>query len=364
MLVLRSAASPRRVRLTLFALMFSAFCSKSFADQNIDVLTQPALLTPQAQHAVLLGVARAGERLVSVGERGVVLLSDDDGASWRQVAVPVSATLTAVQFVDERHGWAVGHAGVVLHSGDGGESWAVQLDGNRAGFLELEAAQSEQATAERLHAAELLVADGADKPLLALHFTDQQTGVVVGAYGLALQTHDGGQSWQSIMGRVPNPQGAHLYAVSQHGNEWYLAGEMGLAVRSLDGTESFESLEPPYEGSFFAQGVLPGGELVLAGLRGTILMSRDRGESFEQLSNPVPISINATMVDNGQLVLANQAGGLLRVFGNGQVKPMGRAGSPLAAIVEAGNGQLVGVGFAGAVAFAPLDPSTAHAFAE
>ena len=364
MLVLRSAAPFRCARLTLFALICGAFSGGLIAAESTDVLTQPAVLTPQAQHAVLLGVARAGERLVSVGERGVILLSDDNAATWRQVAVPVSVTLTAVQFVDESHGWAVGHAGVVLHSRDGGESWAVQLDGNRAAAIELEAARTEQASAERLQAAQLLVADGADKPLLALHFSDPHHGVVVGAYGLALQTSDGGQSWQSIMGRVPNPGGAHLYAVSQRGNEWYLAGEMGLAVRSLDGGHSFEQLQTPYEGSFFAQGVLPSGELVLAGLRGTVLMSRDRGDSFEQLSNPIPVSINAAMVDDGQLVLANQAGGLLRVFGSGQVKPMGRAGSPLAAIVEAGNGQLVGVGFAGAVALASFDPTTAHASAE
>ncbi|WP_170800788.1 WD40/YVTN/BNR-like repeat-containing protein [Stutzerimonas stutzeri] len=364
MLVLRSAALPRCARSTLFALLCGAFSGVLIASESTDVLTKPAMLTPQAQQAVLLGVARAGERLVSVGERGVILLSDDDGVTWRQVTVPVSATLTAVQFVDERHGWAVGHAGVVLHSSDGGESWAVQLDGNRAAAIELGAAQTEQAPTERLQAAELLVDDGADKPLLALHFNDLQTGVVVGAYGLALQTTDGGQSWQSIMGRVPNPAGAHLYAVSQRGNEWYLAGEMGLAVRSLDGGATFEQLQTPYEGSFFAQGILPGGELVLAGLRGTVLMSRDRGESFEQLSNPMPISINAAMIDGGQLMLANQAGGLLRVFGSGQIKPMGKAGSPLAAIVEAGNGRLVGVGFAGAVALAPLDPTTAHASAE
>lgn len=364
MLVLRSAAPLRCARSTLLALFCAAFSGVLTASESTDVLTQPAVLTPQAQQAVLLGVARAGERLVSVGERGVILISDDNGGSWRQVKAPVSVTLTAVQFVDARYGWAVGHAGVVLHSRDGGESWGLQLDGKRAAAIELKAAQADGIPAERLQAAELLAADGADKPLLALHFSDSQNGLVVGAYGLALQTGDGGQTWQSVMGRVPNPAGAHLYAVSQRGSELYLAGEMGLAVRSLDGGQSFERLEPPYEGSFFAQGLLPSGELVLAGLRGTVLMSRDRGETFEQLNNPIPISINAAMVNGGHLVVANQAGGLLRVLGSGQVKPMSKAGSPLAAIVEAGNGQLVGVGFAGAVALAPLDPTTAHASAE
>ena len=87
------------------------------------VLSQPALLTPKALGAATLAVTRAGPRLVAVGERGTVLLSDDHGVSWKQAAVPVQATLTCVRFVDEKTGWAAGHLGVVLRSADGGRSW-------------------------------------------------------------------------------------------------------------------------------------------------------------------------------------------------------------------------------------------------
>ena len=158
----------------------------AFAGDSVEVLSQPAVQGPQALRAVLLDVARAGARLVAVGERGVVLLSDDNGATWRQAAaVAVSASLTAVQFVDERNGWAVGHAGVVLRSEDGGEHWTLQLDGKRAAALELQAAEA-SADERRLAAAQRLLADGADKPLLALSFADAQHGLVVGAYGLLL----------------------------------------------------------------------------------------------------------------------------------------------------------------------------------
>src|SRR5688572_16714729 len=73
------------------------------------VLSEPALQSPKALGAAMLAVTRAGHRLVAVGERGTVLLSDDAGASWRQARVPVQVTLTAVRFVDERTGWAAGH---------------------------------------------------------------------------------------------------------------------------------------------------------------------------------------------------------------------------------------------------------------
>ena len=89
----------------------------------------------------MLAITRAGARLVAVGERGSILLSDDSGVSWRQAKVPVSVTLTAVQFPNAKAGWAVGHLGVVLHSADGGETWAKQLDGREAASLVLEAAK-------------------------------------------------------------------------------------------------------------------------------------------------------------------------------------------------------------------------------
>ena len=60
------------------------------------------------------GIARAGERLVAVGERGKILFSDDRGGDWRVAAVdkPQGATLTQVAFADSRHGIAVGHSGL------------------------------------------------------------------------------------------------------------------------------------------------------------------------------------------------------------------------------------------------------------
>ncbi|HJV93238.1 MAG TPA: glycosyl hydrolase, partial [Azonexus sp.] len=71
--------------------------------------------------APMLGAARAGQRIVAVGDYGIVLLSDDQGKTFRQAAsVPISSTLTAVSFADARNGWAVGHWGAILRTSDGG----------------------------------------------------------------------------------------------------------------------------------------------------------------------------------------------------------------------------------------------------
>ena len=50
---------------------------------------EPARL---AAHGLLIAIASSGERLVAVGDRGIIVLSDDHGASWRQAAeVPIQA---------------------------------------------------------------------------------------------------------------------------------------------------------------------------------------------------------------------------------------------------------------------------------
>ena len=88
-------------------------------------------------------MARAGERLVAVGERGRIILSDDNGVTWRQVHSPTSVTLTHVTFATPVDGWAVGGMGIVLHSADGGLSWTKQLDGIQAADIALAAANAD-----------------------------------------------------------------------------------------------------------------------------------------------------------------------------------------------------------------------------
>ena len=93
-------------------------------------IERAALTVRAPERAVLLAASKAGARLVAVGERGLIVLSDDQGMTWRQArAVPTSVSLAAVRFADERTGWAVGHAGVILRTVDGGDTWLRQADG-------------------------------------------------------------------------------------------------------------------------------------------------------------------------------------------------------------------------------------------
>lgn len=332
------------------------------ADADYPVLSQPAIVSPKAAGAAMLGLARAGQRLVAVGERGIVLLSDDQGGRWRQARVPVSVSLTAVRFVTERTGWAVGHFGVVLRSDDGGESWVKQLDGVAAARL-AEQAASQMARegapeAERLRESSLhLVEEGPDKPFLDLFFANERDGFVIGSYNLIFRTRDGGQSWTPWMSRVENPKGLHLYGVAQGGGgALYIVGEQGLLLRSTDGGERFAALPSPYKGSWF--GVLAAGEgSVLAyGLRGSLYRSTDRGESWRAIDTGIASGLGTGLtMGDGTLVLASQTGDLLTSRdGGASFQPAAGRKLPVTALAERADGRLAVASLRGVLS---LDPS-------
>lgn len=140
----------------------------------------------------------------------------------------------------------------------------------------------------------------------------------------------------------------------------YIAGEQGLLLRSRDGGEHYEALHGPYDGSYFAATVLPDGRLLLGGLRGSLFASDDGGDSFQALANPTPASINGLRVAGGQLLLANQAGMLLRSgLGAFAAQPVAVSdGLPLTAATTAADGSIVAVGMAGARRLEPSSLST------
>lgn len=129
----------------------------------------PVPVTPwnHATQATMLDATWAERRIVAVGDHGVVLLSDDQGTSFRQArSAPISAPLTGVAFANAKQGWAVGHWGAILASNDGGETWQIQ----------------------RLSSEE-------DRPLFDVHFFNARQGVAVGLWSLVLTTDDGGATW-------------------------------------------------------------------------------------------------------------------------------------------------------------------------
>lgn len=308
-------------------------------------LDRPAMAVRSPERTVLLAAALAGSRAVAVGERGVVVLSDDSGKTWRQAkSVPVAVTLTAVQFIDPQHGWAVGHGGVVLHSKDAGESWVRQADGRTLAKAALAAMPSKSAQA--------LASEGPDKPLLDVRFADANRGYVVGAYNLAFETRDGGATWSSLMGRLDNPKGSHLYSLAVRGDSIFIAGEQGIMVRSQDGGATFSPVATSNKSSWFSVVATADRGLVATGLRGNAMFSRDDGETWTSIEGAPPFNIvGGLAMPDGTALLANQAGQLLATRSGGRFASLALASSlpPPAGMLMLPDGALLVVGVTGAI---------------
>jgi photosystem II stability/assembly factor-like uncharacterized protein len=258
-----------------------------------------------AAHGLLIALAAAGERLVAVGDRGVIVLSDDRGLSWKQAAsVPVQALLTGVCFFDARHGVAVGHDEVILATGDAGENWRL------------------------VH-----YAPEAQRPLLDVWCGAGAAAIAVGAYSSYFTSADGGTSWSErhfAPSPAPRPAGAppaargssaieesgggyHLNRiVGASATRLYIAGEAGHLYRSDDRGDHWQELASPYDGSFFDVLPLTGDALLASGLRGNLYRSEDAGAGWRQLpTGTVALLDGAARLPGGVLAVVGFSGVVL-----------------------------------------------------
>ena len=289
----------RRFGLSMIAALAASGVAPSVAwaqlDKN-DSANKPAEIAPLAATSLLLDLAFAGNRLVAVGERGHVLLSDDQGATWRQAkAVPTRVMLTAVYFVDSQYGWAVGHDETILNTADGGETWT------------------------RTH-----FAPEAQQPLLDLWFANRVSGIAVGAYGAYFTTNDGGRHWSSAKFSPPPasptpaadgepPPDYHLNRIVGVGNRLYVAAEGGRLYRSDDRGASWRKLPSPYEGSFFGLVPIRGEGLLAFGLRGHLFRSADAGETWHALESHTTAMLTDGIAMNDLRVIIGGLSGVLLV---------------------------------------------------
>ena len=322
------------------------------------VLNQPSHMTARAVGGLLTDVTRAGDRLVAVGERGRILVSDDNGTTWRQVETPTSVTLTKVSFVSPQEGWAIGDMGIVLHSTDGGLTWTKQFDGNDAikvatadAAAEVQqagtnAAAKATATAD-VQAAQEMAGGGPSVPFLALLTQARNNIIIAGAFGMAFSSQDGGTSWHSLASSIPDPDGLHIYDFAVNNSTIMVAGEQGLVLRGSNGGP-FTVVPTPFQGTFFGNLYANDNSLLLYGLQGTILRSTDQGAHWATIATTASVGIDCGMVlKDGSVLLGDVAGELLSSHDNGQTFITIGGGVPVVGLTQAADGTIIVVGPSG-----------------
>ena len=281
------------ITLSLFLLFLPVYGQQS-GDQPC-FKQRPALVFPGALRATMLGAAQAGQRIVAVGDHGVVLLSDDQGKTFRQAkAVPTRVTLNAVSFANDKEGWAVGHLGVVLHTVDGGETWGMQRDDLSS-----------------------------DRPLFTVWFRGNALGFAGGLWGLLLKTTNGGTSWEEV--KLPVTQGRkkaekNLFALfSNQKGDLFIAAERGTVFKSADGGQTWKEIATGIPATLWTGVALKSGTLIVAGLRGRIMRSEDGGEHWIEVNSGTKSSITGiTELADGRILAVGLDGVSLQSSDDGR----------------------------------------------
>lgn len=232
------------------------------------------------------------DRLVAVGERGTIVVSENNGKTWqvthRDDDVPV--TLTNITALTDSLLLAVGHDSVILRSEDGGLNW------------------------------ELIMRDGeTGEPLMGAWSADGKHIFAYGSFGKFLISDDAGKTF--------TPQelplfGEHLSAMDgDTGDVRIMVGEMGLVLRSLDGGTTWDKLDPFYQGSLFGVAHMNGTRWVAYGMRGHVFFTDDNGEQWKQVNSGSELPLYGhALSDNGkQMVIVGTAGILISLNDQGQL---------------------------------------------
>jgi photosystem II stability/assembly factor-like uncharacterized protein len=343
--------------LALTCLPAAGFDIAGAAQQPAGDLQQRAIDVMAPARAILISIARAGDRLVAVGAHGVIICSDDNGKTWKQAAVPTSETITSVGFATPQTGWAAGAQGVILHTSDGGETWQLQLTGGQV--LNLMTAAADQATAaaptdevaqKAVRRAGIFSQDGPDKPFLSVLAMNAQTAIIFGAYRMTVMTKDGGKSWVDWSLHIGDPVSHNIYGATLAGSSIYVAEELGFLLRSDDGGSSFNLVTSPDPSTFFGILGTKQNSILAFGVAGEVFRSVNRGQTWSQSAISANADLTAGLVlQSGHILVVSEDGTIYESADDGlsfHALTLNE-GMALYGLAQASNGDVVLVGSGG-----------------
>jgi photosystem II stability/assembly factor-like uncharacterized protein len=224
-----------------------------------------------------------------IGDRGMLLATEDGGKNWRPAAVPVQENLTAVFFRGEL-GWVAGWGGTILHTADGGRTWERQATGLSNGLEGIYFLDASLGWAVGWVGTILRTTDGgktwrqvnspdANWSLSAVYFRDAENGWVVGFGGQILRSRDGGLTWQLQASPVTSWLTSVLF--DEAGRGWITTVDGFLVTE--DGGESWRHM--PVGNWLFLSGLLRvDGSLWAVGARGVLKETGD-GFALDRIEN-------------------------------------------------------------------------------
>jgi photosystem II stability/assembly factor-like uncharacterized protein len=241
------------------------------------------------------------------GRWGTILHTADGGKTWSRQESGVDYQLNAITFADPENGWAVGDGGVIVHTGDGGKTWETQKSPSSQILLSVHFVTAEKGWAVGKETTVLHTEDGGATwrgqsigdpwTLHSVSFSDEKCGWAAGEYGFIYHTRDGGVTWEKQAGKFaldPNEflviADNYLFSVTAVSSESALAvGIDGTAMQTADGGATWQKVETDLPAIHLFGASLRDGNLFIAA-RSHIFTGPVAGGGFKpaELEPPIP----------------------------------------------------------------------------
>ena len=262
---------------------------------TVDRLDKPALMLRTPSKAELQAVIRNEGRLIAVGQRGVAIYSDDDGASWTQAPTPVSVALTAVIARPDGVAVAVGHDAAILRSTDNGASWTKITDGRTLLPMRIEVMTKRYQEA---------------KALFEKQKAEQQQQEEAAAQASA----DGAASADDAAAAGDSGQASDSGADDAPVLDEFALEDLDFRADTMKQSMEFGPAWPFLDVAFLSDA--PDEKRILAvGAFGTAFLSEDSGESWELVSgrfeNPTDLHLNNVFITKTGVVLIGSEQGFI-----------------------------------------------------
>lgn len=147
-------------------------------------------------------------------------------------------------------------------------------------------------------------------------------GLAVGAFGLMLETTDGGGSWKLLPPKTP----LGLFGVTRAGDRVLVAGQQGTVMRRV-GDGEWEMLDSGFSQRVLNIGLNDAGIAAVVGEFGFIAISTNGGSSWNEVvldweqyndEGYEPHLYDAIVGNDGSILVAGEFGLILRTTDNGQ----------------------------------------------
>lgn len=259
----------------LFGLAFEGDHGVAVGDLGQVFWTEDAGATWKLEQApsdmALLDVAMVGERVIAVGQQGLIVIRDGEG-DWRQVESNTTERLLSVDAAPNGLAYAVGSFGTVLRSTDTGETWQAAApdweqfsSGATTGF-------SGASGAPTMNAVQLL---------------GENTVLLAGEISYILRSQDAGENWALVnRAQVTSQEVApsvNALQVRADGTG-YAVGQAGLILKTTDGGTTWARVQTPIDGNLLAVTSTAEGGIISVGMR-VAVVSQDEGVHWRILDD-------------------------------------------------------------------------------